>query len=114
MKYLILIFLLFPVFSFAQESSSKSTKAQFVVLGECEMCKDRIQRATYKIKGVKYSSWSIPQNKLSIIYNSNKVSLNEIKKKIAEAGHDSEDFKATDEAYANLHSCCKYDREKQL
>ena len=41
-------------------------------------------------------------------------SLDEIKKKIAEAGHDSEDFKATDEAYANLHSCCKYDREKQL
>ncbi len=114
MKYLIFIFLLFPVFSFAQEENSKSSKAQFVVLGECEMCKDRIQRATYKIKGVKYSNWSIPQNKLSIIYNSNKVSLAEIKKKIAEAGHDSEDFKATDEAYTNLHYCCKYDREKQL
>ena len=70
MKYLIFIFLLFPVFSFAQESSSKSTKAQFVVLGECEMCKDRIQRATYKIKGVKYSSWSIPQNKLCLLYTS--------------------------------------------
>ena len=50
MKYLFFLFLLFPVLSFAQESSSKSSKAQFVVLGECEMCKDRIQRATYKIK----------------------------------------------------------------
>ena len=114
MRCLFFIFLLFPVLSFAQKENSKSSKAQFVVLGECEMCKDRIQRATYKIKGVKYSSWSISQNKLSIIYNSNKVSLDEIKKKIAVAGHDSEDFKATDEAYANLHQCCKYDREKQL
>ena len=114
MKYLFFLFLLFPVLSFAQESGSKSSKAQFVVLGECEMCKDRIQRATYKIKGVKYSSWSIPQNKLSIIYNSNKVSLNEIKKKIAESGHDSEDFKATDEAYNNLHPCCHYVRKDTL
>ena len=40
--------------------------------------------------------------------------VDEIKKKIAEVGHDSEDFKATNEAYANLHSCCKYDRQKQL
>ena len=111
MKYLFFLFLLFPVFSFAQESSSK---AQFVVLGECEMCKDRIQRATYKIKGVKYSSWSIPKNKLSIIYNSNKVSLLDIKKQIAEVGHDTDESKATDEAYENLHHCCKYDRNKKI
>ena len=114
MKYLFFLFLLFPVLSFAQEGSSKSSKAQFVVLGECEMCKDRIQRATYKIKGVKYSSWSIPKKKLSIIYNSNKVSLLDIKNQIAEVGHDTDESKATDEAYANLHHCCKYDREKQL
>lgn len=110
MRYLLFL-LLFPVLSFAQDQGSKSSKAQFIVLGECEMCKDRIQKATYKIKGVKYSSWSIPQNKLSIIYNSNKVSLDDIKKKIADAGHDSRDFKATSEAYASLHSCCKYDRK---
>ena len=45
MKYLFFLFLLFPFLSFAQEASGKSSKAQFVVLGECEMCKDRIQRA---------------------------------------------------------------------
>jgi copper chaperone CopZ len=72
------------------------------------MCKDRIEKATFKIKGVKYSSWSIPKNKLSIIYNSNKVSLNDIKKQIAETGHDTDEILATDEAYENLHHCCKY------
>ena len=108
MKKILFILLLVPVFSFSQEEKSKTSRAQFTVLGQCEMCKDRIEKATFKIKGVKYSSWSIPKNKLSIIYNSNKVSLNYIKNQIAETGHDTDEVLATDEAYENLHDCCKY------
>ena len=108
MKKILFILLLIPIFSFSQEEKSKTSRAQFTVLGECEMCKDRIEKATFKVKGVKYSSWSIPKNKLSIIYNSNKVSLNDIKKQIAETGHDTDEILATDEAYENLHHCCKY------
>jgi copper chaperone CopZ len=108
MKKILFILLLIPIFSFSQEEKSKTSRTQFTVLGECEMCKDRIEKATFKIKGVKYSSWSIPKNKLSIIYNSNKVSLNDIKKQIAETGHDTDEILATDEAYENLHHCCKY------
>jgi copper chaperone CopZ len=92
MKKILFILLLIPIFSFSQEEKSKTSRAQFTVLGECEMCKDRIEKATFKIKGVKYSSWSIPKNKLSIIYNSNKVSLNDIKKQIAETGHDTDEI----------------------
>ena len=80
MKRILFVILLLPLLSFSQEEKSKTSKAQFTVLGECEMCKDRIEKATFKIKGVKYSSWSVPKNKLSIIYNSNKVSLVDIKK----------------------------------
>ena len=108
MKKTLFILLLLPVFSFSQLEKSKTSRAQFTVLGKCEMCKDRIEKATFKIKGVKYSSWSIPKNKLSIIYNSNKVSLNDIKNQIAETGHDTDEVLATDEAYENLHHCCKY------
>ena len=108
MKKILFILLLVPVFSFSQEEKSKTSRAQFTVLGQCEMCKDRIEKATFKIKGVKYSSWSIPKNKLSIIYKSNKISLNDIKNQIAETGHDTDEVLATDEAYENLHHCCKY------
>tara|TARA_B100001057_G_scaffold77450_1_gene72329 strand:+ start:176 stop:511 length:336 start_codon:yes stop_codon:yes gene_type:complete len=108
MKKILFILLLIPIFSLSQEEKSKTNRAQFTVLGQCEMCKDRIEKATFKIKGVKYSSWSIPKNKLSIIYNSNKVSLNDIKNQIAETGHDTDEVLATDEAYENLHHCCKY------
>ena len=114
MKNLFLLLLLIPVITFAQQDNSKTSRATITVLGECEMCKDRIEKATFKIKGVKYSNWSIPKNQLSIIYNSNKTSLDNIKKKIADIGHDTDKFKATDESYNNLHSCCLYDRNKML
>ena len=72
------------------------------------MCKDRIQKATLSLKGVKYVSWS-PQSKIfSIIYNATKVSIDDVKKTIAKAGHDNGSYIATDEVYNDLHSCCKY------
>jgi periplasmic mercuric ion binding protein len=37
--------------------------------------------------------------------------LHEVHMAIAKAGHDTEMHRATDEAYDNLHACCKYERE---
>jgi hypothetical protein len=41
------------------------------------------------------------------------VSLDSIHSKIAAAGHDTVLVKASDEAYENLHPCCKY-REAEV
>ena len=65
MKRIVLILLLAPLFIFSQEND-KNEKASFEVLGMCGMCKNRIEKATYKVKGVKYSNWDIPSNKISI------------------------------------------------
>jgi hypothetical protein len=43
-----------------------------------------------------------------------KVSSDEILKKVAEAGHDNEKFKASDETYEALPGCCHYDRDYSL
>ena len=72
------------------------------------MCKDRIQKATLSLKGVKYVSWSPKSKNFSIIYNATKVSVDDVKKTIAKAGHDNGSYIATDEVYNDLHSCCKY------
>ena len=97
---------------FSQEPKNKSAKAEFEVKGLCEMCKTRIEKSTYTVSGLKYSNWDIPSNRLTVIYNNQKTSLDDIKKVIAEAGHDNDRFTATDEAYNNLHFCCKYRDEK--
>ena len=72
------------------------------------MCKSRIEKGAIKIKGVKYASWDVNSNKLSIIYNSRKIKLDTIKKNIAAFGHDTDKYKATDEVYQSLPECCYY------
>ena len=111
MKKIFLIFLLAPLFIFSQENN-KNEKASFEVLGMCGMCKNRIEKATYKVKGVKYSNWDIPSNKISLIYNATVTKIEDIRKAIAHAGHDNGIFLATDESYNYLHGCCKYPRKE--
>ena len=98
-------FLLFATFVSAQNLS----KNQFQVKGNCEMCKERIE-TTAKKAGAKSAQYSIDSQTLTI-ETSEKVSPEDVLKKVAEAGHDNEKFKAPDETYEKLPGCCHYDRD---
>lgn len=98
-------FLLFTTFISAQNLS----KNQFLVKGNCEMCKERIE-TTAKKAGAKSARYSIDSQTLTL-ETSEKVSPEDILKKVAEAGHDNEKFKASDETYEKLPGCCHYDRD---
>ena len=111
-KTLLIIAILFIGVSTQAQKKNKNAKITFEVNGICEMCKDRIEKAVLKTKGVKFCSWSIETHQLSIIMDERKVDELTIHKNVAAVGHDTKKVKATDEAYNNLHSCCKYDREK--
>ena len=108
MKKLCLIFLFFLSFGFSQSSGDKNKKATFLVSGVCDMCKNRIDIGTVKIKGVKYANWDLVSNNLSIIYNSNKINLDSIQKQIAALGHDTGKHKAPEKVYNSLPECCFY------
>ena len=98
--------LLFTNFLFAQTI----TKSTFKVKGECGMCKERIE-TTAKKSGATYANWSAESQQLTVEYDAAKVNTEELLKKIAEAGHDNEKFKAPDSVYENLPGCCHYERE---
>ena len=93
-------------------TQNKNAKATIEVDGVCMMCKNRIEKACLKTKGVKSAVWNVDTHNLNLIYDERKVDLDAIKAKIAEAGHDTKDLKATDEAYEGLHPCCKYRDEE--
>ena len=112
MKNIIIILLVsLTAFSVqAQEKKNKNAKYVTEVNGNCEDCQKRIQKAAYSVPGVKSASWNIETHQLSLILNEEKTSALAVKKAIAKIGHDTDEVKATDEVYENLHHCCKYDR----
>lgn len=104
MKYSILVgFLMLGLSMFAQ----KKAEITFEVSGVCGMCEDRIEKSL-DISGVIMADWDRKTKDLTVAYKINKLSETQIHQRVADAGHDTEKVKATDEVYANLHGCCKY------
>ncbi|GAA4893346.1 hypothetical protein GCM10023311_17320 [Flaviramulus aquimarinus] len=101
----ILLLMLIGTTTFAQ---NKNAKATMEVDGICGMCKARIEKACLNTKGVKHAVWDVDTHELKLIYDARKTSVKTIKQQILAVGHDVEDVKATDEAYATVHPCCKY------
>ncbi|WP_234109852.1 TonB-dependent receptor domain-containing protein [Chryseobacterium sp. R2A-55] len=109
MKTLLKVFFAFSILFSTFLSAQTITKSTFLVKGECGMCKDRIE-TTAKKNGAASASWNADTQKLDLEFDANKVSADEILKKIAEAGHDNERFSTTESVYENLPACCHYDR----
>jgi copper chaperone CopZ len=89
--------------SFAQ----KKAEIEFQVSGVCGMCEARIEKAL-DVPGVIMAEWDVETKKAKVAYKTKVLTEDQIHQLIANAGHDTEKIKATDEAYANMHGCCKY------
>jgi outer membrane receptor for ferrienterochelin and colicins len=116
MKFLSLLYILLCITSmqlFAQESSKNDTSAVFKVYGVCDQCKHRIEGAAVT-KGVHSADWNTETKMISIKYDADIISLDDINRHIAESGHDTYLKKATDRAYEQLPSCCKYRDEGKI
>lgn len=91
-------------------AQSSNTKVEHVrVLGNCEMCKSRIEKSGSK-KGEAKVQWDNKSKMATITYDSLKQTDNDILRRIALAGYDNERFLAPDAAYSKLPDCCKYER----
>lgn len=96
--------LLITLVSFAQ-----SKKESIKVNGNCGMCETKIEKAA-KEAGATSAEWDSETKMITVEYNSSTTNAAKIQQAIAKVGYDTRDFKATNEAYDNLHACCKYDR----
>lgn len=104
-KILILACMLISTMAMAQD---KNKKVAFEVDGKCEMCKMRIEKAALNVSGVKYANWDIPTHQLSLVIDERKTDHMKVKTALVAVGHDTKELKATQEAYDNVHPCCKY------
>ena len=94
-----------------QDKKNKNAKYTTEVNGNCDLCKKRIEKAAFSVAGVKLAIWDVDTHQLSLIINEEKTTLLDVKKAIAKVGHDTDEVKATEVTYTNLHSCCQYERK---
>lgn len=107
----------FAELSFVQESDILLQNAvkdtSITVYGNCSSCKKAIEKAVKSVDGVKTASWDKKKKILNIQFDLSETSLNTIEKAIIDIGYDTENMRAEESVYNELHECCKYDRKPQ-
>lgn len=100
--------------SLVYSAQIKNAKTETVKIYEnCDMCKSTIEKSG-NLKNVAMVNWDKDSKMATLTYDRIKTNQQEILKRIANAGYDSESFYAPDEVYAKLPSCCQYKRNKAM
>ncbi|SFF45508.1 DUF3347 domain-containing protein [Flavobacterium xueshanense] len=79
------------------------------IFGNCAMCETTMEKAG-SLKKIANIDWNIDTKVATLTYDTKKTNQDEILKRIALAGYDSEKFLAPDAVYSKLAECCQYDR----
>lgn len=109
-KFVYVLLLMIPLAACGKKVPVNAKTDTFKVWGNCGMCKKTIEKSL-KVDGVYKADWDRKTKMITVAYDPLKISLDDIKKHIADAGYDNEGFKADSASYESLHSCCKYERE---
>ncbi len=97
---------------FGQKIKNATTET-VKIYGNCGMCEKTIENAGSS-KNTASVDWDKDTKMATLTFDAKKTSKDEILKKIALAGYDSDSFLAPDDLYNNLHGCCQYDREAKI
>lgn len=107
MKIMMAICVLLSTSIHAQIKNAKTEKVK--IYGNCGMCETKIEKAG-NIKKVANVDWNHETQIATLTYDAKQTNQDEILKRIALVGYDSDKFLAPDDVYNNLHGCCQYDR----
>lgn len=92
----------------------KNAKTESVkIYGNCGMCETKIEKAG-NIKKIANVDWNKDTQMATLTYDAKKTNQDEILKRIALVGYDSDKFLAPDDVYNNLHGCCQYERTAKV
>lgn len=111
MKVIKLLGVLFlTIFSLQFANAQSAETKTIAVNGNCGSCKKNIEKSAVAA-GATTANWDKKTKYLSISYDPAISNPAKIEKAVAAAGYDTEDYKATDEAYQKLDECCQYERK---
>jgi len=108
MKHIILLGGILLSCLFSNTLFSQTDTTSIFVDGLCGMCKERIEKAALEVDGVVNADWSDDSRMLTVATGNEAFDEDQLHRAVTEVGHDTKKYKASDEAYAKLHDCCKY------
>ncbi|MBQ0907772.1 DUF3347 domain-containing protein [Flavobacterium sp. F-328] len=111
MKIMIAITVLLSTTSNAQIKNAKTENVK--IHGNCGMCETKIEKAG-NIKKIANVDWNQDTQMATITFDATKTNQDEVLKRIALVGYDSDKFLAPDDVYSNLHGCCQYERVAKI
>ena len=118
-KILFAMLLAFATFPSANAQSDKTQRAigiktqNIKVSGTFSMDKRRIETAAYTVDGIKSANWNEYTQVLTVTYSVfKKDAADNVQKKIAAGGNDTEKYRAGDSTYLALPDCCHYQRKQ--
>ncbi len=98
----------------ATNAQIKNAKTETVkIYGNCGMCETKIEKAG-NLKNIAKVDWDADTKMATLTYDESKTNQDEILKRIALVGYDSEKFLAPADAYSKIPGCCQYDREAKV
>lgn len=74
---------------------------------QCEMCKKKIETYLNRYDGVHMSNVNVKKKETTVKYLTDRITEEEIKAAIANAGYDAGDVAANPDSYNRLPKCCK-------
>ena len=108
MKIKTILLALTILFAMAANGQTKNdAEIKIKTSAECDMCKKRIESNLKYEKGVKFCSLDVASKVLTVTYNPEKTSAENIKLAINKLGYDADNIAADSAAYTKLPDCCK-------
>ncbi len=93
--------------------STADKTEKFTVYGNCGMCEKTIENSLKDVKGVSEADWNRETDEMTVTFDTEVITLDAIKQKIADVGYDSDSHRAKEEVYNSLPGCCQYDRPEE-
>jgi len=110
MKIYFVLFCSILLYSTSNAQSSKAkqnVEVKIVTSAQCDMCKQRIEKALAYAKGVKSSNLDTKTKTITVKYNPAKTNPDVIRLEITKIGYDADQLKGDETAYKALPECCK-------
>jgi copper chaperone CopZ len=112
MKFLskiLMAIMILPLYTTCSAQIRNATTETVSVYGNCGACEATIEKAG-NLRNVSKVDWDKDTQMATLTYDAKKTNQEEILKRIALVGYDSDQFLAPDDTYANLPACCQYER----